>query len=269
MRHSRLRDAFWRVRCQNWEISKTPPSLSRANYVPPGALVSLAKKSHCRGISFSFNEPSTTLFEYSLDAMRMAKEKGLCNTYVTNLYSTPEALSMIIESGCDAFCVNVKGDDRAVKKYCGADVERVWRNLRILRKHMKHVEIVTLIIPTVNDSETTLRSIASRIKGELGSDVPWHCTRYFASYHSQEFDLPEQTPISSLEKAREIGLDEGLRYVYVGNVPGNKGENTYCPSCKSLLIERIGYNAKYHRINRMDNSCLNCSEKIGIVGKCQ
>ena len=229
----------------------------------------MAERSQCKGTSFSFNEPSTSLFEYSLDAMRIAKEKGLYNTYVTNLYSTPEALEMIIQSGCDAFCVNLKGDDRAVKKYCGADVEKVWRNLRLLKKHMKHVEIVTLIIPTVNDNEDTLRSIASRIKDELGFEVPWHCTRYFAAYKSQEFDLPNRTPITSLEKAREIGLDEGLKYVYLGNVPGNKGENTYCPSCKSLLIERFGFSTYYHRINKADNSCLNCSEGVNIVGKCQ
>jgi pyruvate formate lyase activating enzyme len=219
-------------------------------------------------MSFSFNEPSTSLFEYSLDTMKMAKDRGLYNTYVTNLYSTPEALEMIIKGGCDAFCVNVKGDNNAVRKYCGADVEKVWRNLRILKKYLKHIEIVTLVIPTVNDSETTLRSIASRIMSELGPDVPWHCTRYFAAFKSAEFALPDQTPVSSLEKAREIGFEEGLKYVYLGNVPGNNGENTYCPACKSLLIERFGFNAKYHCINRADNSCINCSCGINIVGQC-
>jgi pyruvate formate lyase activating enzyme len=249
-------------------VSKTPPNPCKANYVAPETLVSLAEKSHCRGISFSFNEPSTSLFEYSLDAMKLAKARGLCNTYVTNLYSTDEALEMIIRSGCDAFCVNVKGDDNAVRKYCGGDVEKVWRNLKVLKKHLKHVEIVTLVIPNVNDSETTLRSIASRIKVELGADVPWHCTRYFATYKSTEFALPDQTPVRSIERAREIGLDEGLRYVYVGNVPGNKGENTYCPACKSLLIERFGFSIKYHLIDKSDNSCIKCSYKINIVGKC-
>jgi pyruvate formate lyase activating enzyme len=201
--------------------------------------------------------------------MRLAKTKGLYNTYVTNLYSTPEALQMIIESGCDAFCVNVKGDADVVRKYCGGEVEKVWRNLRILKKYLKHIEIVTLVIPTVNDGETTLRSIASRIREELGADVPWHCTGYFAAYRSSEFDLPDQTPVSSLEKARKIGFDEGLKYVYLGNVPGNEGENTYCPVCKSLLIERFGFSIKYHHINRSNNSCANCSYKINVVGKCQ
>jgi pyruvate formate lyase activating enzyme len=238
------------------------------NYIPPEKLVGLAEKSRCTGMSFSFNEPSTSLFEYSLDTMNIAKDRGLYNTYVTNLYSTAEALEMIIKGGCDAFCVNVKGDDNAVRKYCGADVEKVWRNLRMLRKYQKHIEIVTLIIPTVNDGENTLRSIASRIRGELGPDVPWHCTRYFAAYKSTEFALPDQTPVSSMEKAREIGFDEGLKYVYLGNVPGNRGENTYCPACKSLLIERFGFNAKYHNINRVDNSCINCSYGINIVGQC-
>jgi len=164
--------------------------------------------------------------------------------------------------------VNVKGDNNAVRKYCGADVEKVWRNLRMLKKYLKHVEIVTLVIPTVNDSETTLRSIASRIMSELGPEVPWHCTRYFAAFKSAEFDLPNQTPVSSLQKAREIGLEEGLKYVYLGNVPGNNGENTYCPACKSLLIERFGFSVKYHHINRAGNSCINCSYGINIVGQC-
>lgn len=262
-------DAFWRADCQNFDISKSSPNPSKPNYIAPERLVSLAKKSGCSGTSFSFNEPSTSLFEYSLDVMRIAKDKGLYNTYVTNLYSTPEALRMIIESGCDAFCVNIKGDASAVRKYCGADVEYVWRNLRMLRNYRKHIEVVTLVIPTVNDDDTTLRSIASRIRDELGADVPWHCTRYFAAYRSSEFALPDRTPISSLVKAREIGLDEGLKYVYLGNVPGNEGENTYCPSCKSLLIERLGFSAKYHQINRANNSCANCSKRIYIVGRCE
>jgi pyruvate formate lyase activating enzyme len=208
------------------------------------------------------------LFEYSLDVMRIASDIGLYNTYVTNLYSTPEALRMIAESGCDAFCVNVKGDANAVKKFCGADAEIVWRNMEELKKFGKHIEVVTLVIPTMNDSETTLRSIAQRIRDELGAEVPWHCTRYFAAYRSAEFALPNQTPISSLERAREIGLEEGLKYVYLGNVLGHKGESTYCPSCETLLIERVGLSLKYHNIDRVDNSCKNCHYKLQITGKC-
>jgi pyruvate formate lyase activating enzyme len=230
--------------------------------------VNLTEKAHCNGTSFSFNEPSTSLFEYSVEAMKIVKEKGLYNTYVTNLYSTPEALRMIIDSGCDAFCVNVKGDTDAVKKHCGADVEIVWRNLRELKKSGKHIEIVTLIVPTVNDDESTLRSIASRIRDELGVEVPWHCTRYFAAYKSSEVALPDQTPVCSLERAREIGLDEGLKYVYLGNVPGHKGENTYCPSCQSLLVERIGLSLRYHNIDRKEKSCSSCNYKVSIVGRC-
>lgn len=200
--------------------------------------------------------------------MRIAKYRGLYNTYVTNLYSTPEALRMIIDSGCDAFCANVKGDTNMVKKYCGVDSEIIWRNLKELKKSSKHIEVVTLVVPTMNDDEATLRSIAKRIRDELGAEVPWHCTRYFAAYKSSEFALPDQTPIRSLEKAREIGVEEGLEYVYIGNVPGHDGENTYCPVCKNLLIERIELSSKYRGIERMDNSCSNCHSRIEMVGRC-
>jgi pyruvate formate lyase activating enzyme len=200
--------------------------------------------------------------------MRIARNKGLYNTYVTNLYSTHEALRMIIESGCDAFCVNVKGDADAVKKVCGADVEIVWRNLREVKKSGRHIEIVTLVIPSMNDTEITLRSIAKRIGDELGAEVPWHCTRYFAAYRSSEIGLPEQTPITTLERAREIGLEEGLKYVYLGNVPGHRGENTYCPSCETLLIERVGLSLKYGNIDKVNKTCAHCHCDLQIAGKC-
>jgi pyruvate formate lyase activating enzyme len=254
--------------CQNWDISKTSPNPSNANYIGPEKLVGMAERSRCRGTSFSFNEPAVSLFEYSLDVMRIAKQSGLYNTYVTNLYSTPEALSAIIENGCDAFCVNVKGNASVVREYCGADVESVWRNLREIRRRGKHIEIVTLVIPKVNSDEDTLRSIAARIRDELGSAVPWHCTRYYSAYKSSSYGLPEQTAVSTMEEAREIGLDEGLKYVYIGNIPGHKGENTYCPSCSRLQIERIGLRLRYHDIDRAHNSCSNCHHRIDISGKC-
>jgi pyruvate formate lyase activating enzyme len=259
---------YQRANCQNWDISKARPNPSNANYIAPRKLVETTIQSYCSGTSFSFNEPSTSLFEYSLDVMKIARNRGLYNTYVTNLYSTPRALRMIVENGCDAFCANIKGDTNMVKKYCGVDSEIIWRNLKELKKCGKHVEVVTLVIPTLNDDETTLRSIARRIRDELGARVPWHCTRYFAAYKSSELALPYQTPLSSLERAMEIGVEEELEYVYIGNVPGHKGENTYCPVCKNLLIERIGMTSTYRGIERIDNSCSKCHTRIEMVGKC-
>ena len=200
--------------------------------------------------------------------MRLAKNSGLYSTYVTNLYSTPEALSAIIDNGCDAFCVNMKGSEKAVRDYCGADIEHVWRNLREVRKRGKHIEIVTLVIPSINSDENTLRSIAARVRDELGSTVPWHCTRYYSAYRAPSLNLPEETSVGTLDRAREIGLEEGLKYVYVGNIPGHKGENTYCPNCGSLLIERIGLSMKYRQIDKLANSCSVCHCSIEISGKC-
>jgi pyruvate formate lyase activating enzyme len=254
--------------CQNWELSRTPPSFSNANYISPGKLVEMTERSQCRGTSFSFNEPAVSLFEYSLDVMRLARNSGLYNTYVTNLYSTPEALSAIIDNGCDAFSVNIKGNEKTVRDYCGADIEIVWRNLREVRKRGKHIEVVTLVIPSINGDESTLRSIATRIRDELGPTVPWHCTRYYSAYKAPSLDLPQETAIGTLDRAREIGLEEGLKYVYIGNIPKHKGENTYCPNCGSLLVERIGLTTKYPHINRLNNSCSVCHYSVEISGKC-
>jgi pyruvate formate lyase activating enzyme len=254
--------------CQNWELSKTPPDPSQARYISPENLVNLALKSNCRGTSFSFNEPAVSLFEYSLDVMRLARNTGLYNTYVTNLYSTPESLKAIVENGCDAFCVNIKGSRKVVRDHCNADVEIVWRNLREVRKQGRHIEVVTLVIPSINDDEGTLRSIAARIKEELGSSVPWHCTKYYSAYEAPSLNLPNETPVAALERARAIGEEEGLRFVYIGNLPGHKGENTYCPNCGELLLERFGLSTRFRHINRLDNSCAVCHHQIEITGKC-
>jgi len=156
----------------------------------------------------------------------------------------------------------VKGGPEAVKRYCGADVEFVWRNARLARGLGVHVEVTTLIIPGVNDDEETLRSIARRIRKELGEDVPWHVTRYYPCYR---FTTPP-TPVSTLEKAREVGVEEGLKFVYVGNVPGHKWENTYCPGCGELLIKRRIFEVVKYNLTS-GNRCPRCGEEIPIRGQ--
>ena len=222
--------------CQNYHISKAP--LGGGRYMSPQDFVLEAVKRHCRGTSISFNEPTLSL-EWSLEVFQLARERGLYNTFVTNGYMTPEALRLLVEAGLDAMNVDLKGDAQAVRHYCGIDVEKVWRNCQLAQQASVWLEITTLVIPGVNDGDDVLQGIAERIVADLGPDVPWHLSRYYPAYR---FTAPP-TPLRTLERAGRIGHEAGLRFVYLGNVPGtararHPPENTYCPDCKTLLIER-------------------------------
>jgi pyruvate formate lyase activating enzyme len=219
--------------CQNWEISKAPPRPSR--FLSAEEFVHMALDLDCQGTSISLNEPTLSL-EWSLEVFRTARERGLYNTYVTNGYMTPEALQLLVEAGLDAMNVDLKGDADAVQRFCGTDVEMVWRTCRLARAADVWLEITTLVIPGVNDGDAVLGGIADRIVAELGADVPWHVSGYYPAY---EFQAPP-TPVRTLERAWQIGREAGLRFVYVGNLPGtararHRLENTYCPECGALV----------------------------------
>lgn len=242
--------------CQNWDLSERPPLEGR--YMSPEDFVAETIKRGCQGTSISFNEPTLSL-EWSLDIFPMAREKGLYNTYVTNGYMTEKALDLLIEAGLDAMNVDIKGSAEAVKKYCGADVEKVWRNCRRAVGAGVWVEITTLIIPTVNDDEETLRDIASRIRWELGQEAPWHLSAYYPAYKF----LAPATPVETVERAHDIGKKEGLAYVYAGNVPGHPYDHTYCPGCGQLLIERIVFGVRRYKVR--DGHCPYCELAIAIA----
>ncbi len=243
--------------CQNWDISKVPPD--GGEYVSPERMIELTRRSGCEGTSISFNEPTLSL-EWSLDVFRLAHARGLYNTFVTNGYQTPEALTLLIDAGLDALNVDVKGDAIAVKKYGkGIDVEKVWAICKLARSHGVHLEITTLVIPTVNDSPATLRGIASRIVGDLGPDVPWHVTAYYPAY---KFNAPP-TPIGTLERAWHMGKEAGLHFIYVGNVPGHRYDNTYCPQCDGLLIERRGFDVLRNDVR--NGRCPRCQQPVAGV----
>ena len=244
--------------CQNWEISKVPPP-ARSEFVSPERFLEQVKKTSCQGTSISFNEPTLSL-EWSLDVFRLAKRCGFYNTYVTNGYMTPEALSLLVEAGLDAMSVDVKGDAAAVKKLCKIiDVEKVWAVCKLAHSRGLHIEIVTVVIPTVNDSDAILRGIAERIATELGLEVPWHVTGYRPAY---QFTAPP-TPLRTLERACEIGTKTGLEFVYVGNIPGHHNENTYCPACGAVLIRRSGFNVLENRLRA--GECPRCRRRIAGV----
>ena len=243
--------------CQNWDISKSPPRKGR--YMSPREFVDTAINSGCQGTSISLNEPTLSL-EWSLDVFRLAREQGLYNTYVTNGYMTSEALDLLVKAGLDAMNVDIKGDAEAVRKHCGGiDVERVWRNCRQAKEQGVHLDITTLVIPSVNHRESVLRSIARRIHNELGPQTPWHLSGYYPAYR---FHAPP-TPLSALERAWQIGKEEGLDFVYLGNVAGHRLENTYCPRCSRLLIERHGLTVVQNRLRH--RSCPACGQAIPII----
>ena len=247
--------------CQNFDISKVKPDPSRANYMSPEQFVRTAKRYGCQGTSISFNEP-TLLFEWSLDVFRLAKREGLYNNYVSNGYMTEKALEMLAEAGMDAIKFDMKGGPEAYRRYCGARSEVVWRNIRKARELGLHVEVVTLVIPGVNDDEETIRQIARSVLKNAGEDTPLHFTRYYPAY---KFTSPP-TPVKTLEWAHKLAKEEGLNFVYIGNVPGHPLEDTYCPECGELLIKRYGFAVLKYRITA-DKKCPRCGHEIPIVGE--
>jgi pyruvate formate lyase activating enzyme len=243
--------------CQNWDISKSPPGKGR--YMSPRQFVDMAINSRCQGTSISLNEPTLSL-EWSLHVFELARDEGLYNTFVTNGYMSSEALDLLVKAGLDAMNVDIKGDAQVVRKHCrGIDVEKVWRNCRLAKEQGVHLEITTLIIPSVNHHEETLRTIAARISQDLGREIAWHVSGYFPAYR---FHAPP-TPLSVLERAWQIGKEEGLDFVYLGNVTGHRLENTYCPHCGRLLIERRGLTVMQNRLSH--RSCPDCGQAIPII----
>ena len=243
--------------CQNWDISKRAPQ--GKEYISPNDFVEKTLSWGCQGTSISFNEPTLSL-EWSLDVFRLARERGLYNTYVTNGYMTAQALTLLIEAGLDAMNVDMKGDAAAVRRYCQANVEHVWRNCREAVQAGVHVEITTLVIPGVNSQEEVWREIATRIRDELGPQIPWHLTAYYPAY---KFGAPP-TPVAMLERAWQVGKEVGLEYVYLGNVLGHPYGNTYCPGCGEMLIERWGLNVVRNWIQ--EGRCPACGREIPVVG---
>lgn len=185
------------------------------------------------------------------------------NTYVSNGYMTVEALRMLRDAGMDAIKFDVKGDSEAVQKFCGVDVDLVWLNVGEAKRLGMHVEVVTLVVPGVNDSDDCLRGISQRHVVEAGPDTPLHFTRFHPDY---EMTDRTATPIETLEKAYDIAKREGAHYVYLGNVPGHRLENTCCSSCGVPLIERYGFSVLRYRI-AANGKCPKCGQVIPIVGR--
>lgn len=246
--------------CQNYEISQMPKDQKRiiGEEVSPEEIVAMAKRRGCQTISYTYTEP-TIFFEYALAIARLATKEGLKNIFVTNGYMTRETLNTI-HPHLHGANVDLKSfREEFYQKRCGAKLAGVLESLKGMKELGVWVEITTLIIPGLNDDEEELKDIAGFIFS-LGKETPWHISRFHPMYRL--LDRPS-TPVSTLERAREIGLKTGLRYVYTGNVPGDVGEDTFCYQCGSLLIDRFGFQILKYQIK--ENKCYKCGAEIDGV----
>lgn len=247
--------------CQNADISQAPQEI-RGIYgrqVSPAEVVSGAKQHRCASISYTYTEP-TVFMEYALDVAQEAREAGLANVFVTNGYMTREALEAAAPC-LDAANVDLKSfEDRFYTDYCGARLKPVLQSIERMKELGIWVEVTTLLIPGLNDSPDELRRLAGFLVG-LDPGIPWHVSRFHPTYRLTDRPV---TPVKTLQTARHIGLEAGIHHVYIGNIPGDAGENTYCPRCKRLLIERFGYTVQVRAIE--GGKCLHCGTVVGGIG---
>lgn len=239
--------------CQNYSISQAPrESGSIAGWeTNPADVVEGAVRSGSKTIAYTYTEP-TVYFEFAFDTARLARERNLKNVFVTNGYMTSKAIE-IIAPYLDAANVDLKSyRDEFYKNYCGAHLGPVMDSLRKMKELGIWVEVTTLVIPTLNDGIDELKGIAQFIYS-LGAETPWHVSRFYPRY---KMTSTPPTTTETLLSALKIGSDAGLKYIYVGNVPGGKGENTYCFNCGKLLIKRYGFSVETIALEK--NACSYC-----------
>jgi pyruvate formate lyase activating enzyme len=242
--------------CQNWEISQAFPEDVYNYEASPELMVKRAKEIGARSVAYTYVEP-TIFYEYMLDIGTLVKKSGLLNVYHSNGFINPAPLKSLCKV-LDAANVDLKGfTENFYHELCGGGLTPVLETLKTLKKEKVHLEITNLIIPTKNDDMSVLKEMCLWIKKELGSDTPIHFSRFYPLYKLKS--LPP-TPVSTLDKAREAALSAGLEYVYVGNIPGHASENTFCPKCKKMIIQRTGY--MVGEINLKDGKCRYCGKPI-------
>ncbi len=230
----------------------------------PGQVVETAARHNCEGIAYTYNEPSIYM-EFARDAGRIAHEKGLFNIFVSNGYGTPEGAN-VLQTFLDAITVDFKGnlEKKFVRRYIGIpDPEPILQYLLEIRKTQIHVEFTDLIVPGVGDNLDEARKISKWIFNNFGPDAPIHFLRFHPDYRMMDF---QSTPVATLEAHCGVAREEGLRYVYIGNVPGHPLENTYCPGCGSIAIGRHGFEITSWNLDS-HNRCASCSCQLPITGR--
>jgi pyruvate formate lyase activating enzyme len=246
--------------CQNWQISqvKKKDKTLRGDYeLSPENIVREAGRQRCQSISYTYTEP-TIFFEYAYDTAKLARDAGLANVFVTNGYMTAEALKTI-QPYLDAANVDLKAfSDETYKKVCGARLEPVLESIRLMKELNIWIEVTTLVVPGMNDGEKELRSIAHFIAG-VSPEIPWHVSRFHPDY---KYTQTAATPVATLRKAFSLGKNEGLEFVYIGNVWG-ESEDTFCPHCGKPLLRRSGFSVAENKVK--DGKCSFCGKSIAGV----
>lgn len=245
--------------CQNWQTSQASPEDFHVRFSPPGTIVESVRSRKAPVIAYTYNEP-LVFTEYLLDIAGAARLRGIRSTMVTCGYIAPGALAEVC-TALDAVKVDLKGfSEGFYRDACGGELKPVLRTIRQIAKSRVHLEIVNLVVPTLNDTDRMIADLCDWVMGELGPDVPLHFTRFRPDY--QMLHLPP-TPAATLERARAMALSRGIRYAYVGNVPGHPGNNTYCPSCRKEVIRRTQFFVEEMHVK--DGRCGYCGEKIAGV----
>lgn len=244
------------LNCQNWEISQKRPEDLRSNELFPDDVVKSAVKNGVPSIAYTYSE-AITYYEYMYDTANYAREAGIKNVLVSNGYINDKPLSSLAGL-IDAANINLKSFDNNIYMILnGGTLAPVLNTFKRLHREGVWFEMTTLVVPTYIDDPDMVKRMCGWILKELGPGYPLHFSRFFPNYKLNR--LPA-TPVSLLEKFRTLALEEGLHYVYLGNVPGHEGCHTYCHNCGKILIERAGYYIK--QMNMADGKCLNCSTKI-------
>ncbi len=244
--------------CQNWQISQASPEDTDNRELPPADVVRQALFHQCRSITYTYTEP-TVFYEYMYDTAKIARQHGIRNTMHSCGYIKEKPLREIAKL-LDAADIDLKAfSEEFYSRICGGRLRPVLDALVVLKEEGAWLEITNLVIPTMNDDPKLIREMCGWIAKNLGPDVPIHFSRFFPYYKLK--DLPP-TPWETMKEARDIAREAGMRYVYIGNIR-SEGENTYCPACNRLLIERIGYFVKQNHI--MKGTCRFCSKRIAGI----
>ena len=249
------------LNCQNWDISQKNPEESTAAFLPPERLVQLAKSNRYLSIAYTYSDP-IIFYEYTYDTAKLARKEGIRSVLVTAGYINPQPWKELLEY-IDAANIDLKFiSDDLYRRICTGTLKPVQNAMVMAKASGILVEVTNLIIPTLNDKPEQIRELARWLKTNLGRETPLHFSGFYPRYKMQH--LPP-TSLKTLEMAREIAISEGLDYVYIGNVRSKEGENTYCPGCKGLLIERKGYTILQNRLK--EGCCPDCSQEIYGVWK--